>query len=59
MAEHYTKNTVSVKAWCPKCYAFTMHRVDGGRKGPCEVCLAKPVEPAKVKPEDTQAKLFG
>lgn len=33
--EHYTRNTETVTAYCLKCRAFTEHRVDQGRKGPC------------------------
>lgn len=58
MAEHYTKNMVSVTVWCPKCAKFTEHRVDGGRKGPCNVCLAKPLAAEKPKPAETQGELF-
>jgi len=35
MAEHFTKNTLEVTAWCNKCQRHTQHRVDGGRRGPC------------------------
>lgn len=35
MAEHYTRNTERVTAYCLKCRRFTEHRVDQGRKGPC------------------------
>lgn len=46
MSEHYTRNTVSVSAWCPKCRRQTMHRVDEGRRGPCLDCIenAEPKE---------------
>lgn len=40
MAEHYTRNTVQVSAWCPKCRKETMHRVDAGQRGPCLECIA-------------------
>lgn len=46
MAEHYTRNTESVSAWCNKCQKFTEHRVDSGRKGPCMEHSA-PVKPKK------------
>lgn len=59
MGEHYTKSTVSVTVWCPKCVKCTTHRVDGGRRGPCLECLNRPIEPAKVKPAVTQGELFG
>lgn len=39
MTEHYTRNTVSVSAWCPKCQKQTMHRVDAGHLGPCLPCM--------------------
>lgn len=41
MSEHYTKNTVEVSVYCAKCGKDTEHRVDGGRRGPCLVCLRK------------------
>ena len=39
--EHYTRNTVSVSAYCSKCAKKTQHRVDGVRKGPCLDCIRK------------------
>jgi hypothetical protein len=59
MAEHYTKNTVSVTVWCSKCRKFTEHRVDAGQRGPCVPCMAKPIEAAKPAPAETQGDLFG
>lgn len=50
MPEHYTKKTVSVARFCPKCGRETTHRVDNGRRGPCLVCLAKQEEIAKNRP---------
>lgn len=49
MPEHFTKNTLETTAYCGKCKKPTQHRVDhapgqGGRRGPCLECLAKPVE---------------
>ena len=44
MPEHFTKNTLETTAYCGKCQAFTQHRVDGGRRGPCLECLSKPVD---------------
>lgn len=41
MPHHYTKNTVSDTFWCNKCGRPTEHKVLGGRRGPCVVCLAK------------------
>lgn len=35
MAEHYTRNTVKVLAYCPTCNRQTMHRVDDRRLGCC------------------------
>jgi hypothetical protein len=58
MAEHYTKNTVSVTVWCPKCAKFTTHRVDHGLRGPCLECMARPLQAEKPKPVDTQGELF-
>ena len=39
--EHYPKATVWGIIWCNKCRKVTEHRVDGGRCGPCMVCLEK------------------
>jgi len=39
MGEHYTRNTVSAEAWCPKCGKRTQHRVDDRRLGPCLECI--------------------
>jgi hypothetical protein len=41
VTQHYTKNTVFATAFCKKCSGFTRHRIDGGRQGPCTVCLEK------------------
>lgn len=41
MTQHFTRNTVSASAWCPKCKKFTQHRIDGVRKGPCLDCIAR------------------
>lgn len=57
MAEHYTRNTVAVKKYCPKCRAFTMHNVHGGQVGGCQACIAKPADP-KPAPAATQESLF-
>lgn len=45
MAQHYTRNTVEVSAWCKKCRKDTMHRVDGVKLGPCLPCMNKPLTP--------------
>jgi hypothetical protein len=51
MSEHYTRNTEAASAWCNKCNRTTMHRIDGGRKGPCSEhqtpIKKKSVEPSK------------
>ena len=39
MTEHFTRNTVSAEFFCSKCGKSTQHRIDGGRKGPCLVCM--------------------
>jgi uncharacterized paraquat-inducible protein A len=63
--KHYTKNTVSVQAWCNKCKTHTYHRVDGGRRGPCIRCIEKLEEKHALKaakaalPVATQSSLFG
>jgi hypothetical protein len=53
--EHYTRNTVSVAAWCLKCQKQTQHRIDGVRKGPCLECIKKldeqHAQPKKPEPE--------
>lgn len=41
MSEHYSKQTVSVSAFCKKCNKYTIHRVDDGRKSACTDCEAK------------------
>lgn len=41
MSEHYSKQTVSISAFCLKCNKTTEHRVDDGRKGPCMRCIEK------------------
>lgn len=41
MSEHYSKQTVSVSAFCAKCNKHTEHRVDKGRLGPCVRCVEK------------------
>lgn len=60
--EHYTKNTLAVSAWCPKCRKETMHRVDAGRRGPCLECIKnlenKPPAPASSDPGAGQGNLF-
>jgi hypothetical protein len=66
MPEHYTKNTVSATYWCAKCGKPTLHRVDGGRRGPCLPCLEKPLPHSTslragsqvAKPEELQGDLF-
>ncbi len=62
MSEHYTRNTVSVAAWCNKCKKQTQHRVDDRRKGPCLDCIARLDREADAKPAPralaTQASLF-
>ena len=50
MTEHFTKNTVSAAFPCPKCKTTTQHRIDGGRKGPCLVCIEK-LEAAHQSPK--------
>ena len=60
MTEHYTRNTVSVSAWCAKCAKKTQHRVDGVRKGPCLECIAKlDAQIRAAKPAEKQGDLFG
>lgn len=60
--KHYTKNTVSVYAWCGQCKGQTPHRVDNGRRGPCLTCidrLDKKQDRAAVRAiKHEQASLF-
>jgi hypothetical protein len=44
--QHYTRNTVSVSAYCSKCGKSTPHRVDGVRRGPCLECIRKLEKPS-------------
>lgn len=44
MSEHFTRNTLECTAWCNRCDRATQHRVDGGRRGPCLVCMKKAEE---------------
>lgn len=63
MGQHYTRNTVSVAAFCKKCNRSTSHRVDGVKMGPCLECIAKlekeRVERGKSQPLAKQENLFG
>jgi hypothetical protein len=51
--QHYTRNTVSVAAYCGKCGKSTQHRVDNGRKGPCLECIARLEAPGDTQPQNT------
>lgn len=52
MPEHYTRNTISAAAWCPKCKKHTQHRIDDHRKGPCLDCIDRlTVEHAQLEIE--------
>lgn len=63
MSEHYTRNTVTCTVFCPKCYRVTLHRVMGGRRGPCVVCLEKLEKEREQRVDEptqaTQPGLFG
>jgi hypothetical protein len=41
--QHYTKNTLSARAWCGDCSAFTDHKVSDGHliKSHCLPCAEK------------------
>lgn len=41
MSEHYSKQTVSVSAFCKKCQRQTFHKVDDGILGACLSCVEK------------------
>jgi hypothetical protein len=61
MTEHFTRNTVSAAAHCPKCGKTTQHRIDDRRKGPCLECIAKleNLHDAPKRPDAAkQEKLF-
>jgi len=62
MSEHYTKNTLAASCWCKVCHKETLHRVDGGRRGPCLDCLNKPKHSTPEKqpppPPPKQGDLF-
>ena len=64
VTHHFTRNTVEAQHWCPKCKAFTMHRVDRdkmqGRLGPCIPCMERhDSQPKESKPEAAkQERLF-
>ena len=58
MAEHYLRGTVEASAWCSKCRRETMHRIDGVKKGPCKVCMAKLEAQPRPKPPAQQDRLF-
>lgn len=44
MPEHFNKQTVEATVWCNPCGKPTPHRIDDGRRGPCLVCMARPLE---------------
>jgi len=59
MPHHFTKSTVRATFWCTKCGKPTMHRVDGGRRGPCLDCLQKLADKHEEKqPAPNQMGLF-
>lgn len=41
MPHHFTKSTVSATFWCKPCGKPTMHYVFDGRRGGCQVCMAR------------------
>lgn len=41
MGEHFTRGTLECTAYCGRCQAFTQHRVDDVRKGPCLRCIQR------------------
>lgn len=59
MAEHYTRNTISVTKFCPTCNRKTRHRVDDRRLGVCmEQHVKGDSKPCKKKKEDDTGDLF-
>lgn len=51
MSQHYTRNTMSASAWCPKCGKQTQHRIDDRRVGPCLDCLNRPRDSVRPIPQ--------
>lgn len=64
MGQHYTRNTVSDRAFCNKCHTQTDHAVIGGRLAHCIPCFDRAqnlheVAVANPKPAPaTQSSLF-
>jgi len=60
MTEHYSKQTVSVSAFCKKCQKHTEHRVDTGRLSACTRCEERlQIEHAYREQERRQAQRQG
>jgi hypothetical protein len=57
MTQHYTRDTVSVAAWCKACGGMTMHTVSDRRLGYCIPCYEKPL-PATPAPPPPEPGLF-
>lgn len=57
MAEHFTKATSEAKFWCKPCGGPTMHYVSDGRRGGCQVCIAKGAAQAKKPAAAVQGSL--
>ena len=55
--QHFTKNTISARAWCGECSAFTDHKVEGGRliKSHCIPCTEKQEAEHLARPKPTPA----
>jgi len=60
MAQHYTRDTVEVSAWCNKCGKATMHRVADRRLQYCIPCFEKSASGkiSEVQKPETQISLF-
>lgn len=56
MPEHFNKQTVEATVWCNPCGKPTPHRIDDGRRGPCLICMAKPLP--VTEPESAQIGMF-
>ena len=58
MAEHYTKSTTEVTAWCKRCNGLQQHSVGGGRLGACLVCIKRLEKQAEFERLERAAKEF-
>jgi len=60
--KHFPKDTVAASSWCRVCEKETMHRVQLGRLGCCDECLARRTAEAAKKSgslKGEQIEMFG